>query len=199
MPAVPVALSAHSPGALRAQAADLHALLTAGPDLPVLDLAHSATARPALARRAAPTGGDRTRLADELLALSEGRSVVPGPASTASALPAADPTDGIAFGFPGHGPRWLGMADELLPASPVFAGVRRAPARLRGRPHPYVDRPVLDVLRGTTDTPSLDRPDVGQPALRVTSAFLDALAHHRRAVGLRPTSPAWGLWESAAR
>lgn len=122
MPAVPVALSAHSPGALRAQAADLHALLTAGPDLPVLDLAHSlATTRPALARRAALTGGDRTRLADELLALSEGRSVVPGPASTASALPAADPTDGIAFVFPGHGPRWLGTADELLAASPVFA------------------------------------------------------------------------------
>ncbi|MFI8932616.1 type I polyketide synthase [Streptomyces sp. NPDC053474] len=177
-PAVPVALSAHSPGALRAQAADLHALLAAEPDLPVVDLAYSlATTRPALAHRAALTGGDRARLADELLALSEGRLAVPGPA-----LSAADPTDGIAFVFPGHGPQWLGMADELLAASPVFAEHLHACADALT---PYVDWPVLDVLRGTTDTPSLDRPDVGQPALWAMMVSLSALW---RSWGVRPAA-----------
>ncbi|MEW2527029.1 type I polyketide synthase [Streptomyces sp. NPDC047071] len=180
-PAVPLALSAHSPAALRARAADLHALLTAEPDLPVVDLAYSlATTRPALARRAALTGGDRARLTDELLALSEGRLAVPGPALTASALPAADPTDGIAFVFPGHGPQWLGMADELLATQPVFAEQLHACADALT---PYVDWPVLDVLRGTTDTPSLDRPDVGQPALWAMMVSLSALW---RSWGVRP-------------
>ncbi|MEV0438791.1 type I polyketide synthase [Streptomyces spectabilis] len=175
-PAVPLTLTAHSQDALRARAADLHALLCAEPDLPVVDLAYSlATTRRPLARRAVLPGGDRARLADELLALSEGRLAVPAPA-----LRAADLADGAAFVFPGHGPQWLGMADELLAASPVFAENLHACAEALT---PYVDWPVLDVLRGRTDTPSLDRPDVGQPALWAMMVSLSALW---RSWGVRP-------------
>ncbi|MGW5868672.1 type I polyketide synthase [Streptomyces sp. NPDC055239] len=168
--AVPITLSAHSQGALRARAADLRALIEAEPALPLIDIAFSlATTRPALDRRAVLAGGDRTRLAEELLAVSEGRIPVPGLASGGPTRAAADD---IAFVFPGHGPQWLGMADELLATSPVFAEQLHACAQALT---PYVDWPVLDVLRGKTDTPSLDRPDVAQPALWAMMVSLSAL------------------------
>ncbi|MFE4643259.1 acyltransferase domain-containing protein, partial [Streptomyces sp. NPDC056730] len=172
-PAVPVTLSAHNQDALRARAADLHALLDAEPDLPLVDLALSlglslATTGPALARRAVFVGGDRARLSDELLAVSEGRPV-PG---LATGDPARAAANGVAFVFPGHGPQWLGMADELLEASPVFAEQLHACVEALT---PFVDWPVMDVLRGRTDTPSLDRPDVGQPALWAMMVSLAAL------------------------
>ncbi|WP_307821812.1 type I polyketide synthase [Streptomyces coffeae] len=167
-PAVPITLSAHSQDALRARAADLHALLGAEPTLPLIDLALSlATTRPALAHRAVLVGRDHARLADELLAVSEGRPV-PGLATG----PARAAADGTAFVFPGHGPQWLGMADELLDTSPVFAEQLHICAEALT---PFVDWPVLDVLRGTVDTPSLDRPDVGQPALWAMMVSLSAL------------------------
>ncbi|MFJ9031698.1 type I polyketide synthase [Streptomyces sp. NPDC102274] len=175
-PAVPITLSAHSEDALRARAADLHALLDTEPTLPLVDLALSLAlsrlprpaTRPALAQRAVFVGGDRAALADELLAVSEGRPV-PGLATGGPARAAAD---GIAFVFPGHGPQWLGMADDLLDASPVFAEHLHTCAEALT---PFVDWPVMDVLRGTADTPSLERPDVGQPALWAMMVSLSAL------------------------
>ncbi|MFJ2774850.1 beta-ketoacyl synthase N-terminal-like domain-containing protein, partial [Streptomyces sp. NPDC087300] len=168
--AVPIALSAHSQDALRARAADLHALIEAEPALPLVDIAFSlATTRPALDRRTVLVGGDRARLAEELLAVSDGRIPVPGLAADGPVRAAADD---LAFVFPGHGPQWLGMADELLSTSPVFAEQLHACADALT---PYVDWPVLDVLRGVTDTPSLDRPDVGQPALWAMMVSLSAL------------------------
>ncbi|MFD3573459.1 type I polyketide synthase [Streptomyces sp. NPDC058644] len=176
-PVVPITLSAHSQDALRARAADLRALIESEPTLPLADLAFSlATTRPALDRRTVLVGGDRTRLAEELLAVSEGRIPVPGLAGG----PVRAAADDVAFVFPGHGPQWLGMADELLATSPVFAEQLHACADALT---PFVDWPVLDVLRGTTDTPSLDRPDVAQPALWAMMVSLSALW---RSWGVRP-------------
>ncbi|MER8069899.1 type I polyketide synthase [Streptomyces sp. NPDC094034] len=182
-PAVPITLSAHSEDALRARAADLHTLLEAEPTLPLADVALSlalsrlpgATGRPALGRRAVFVGGDRARLADELLAVSEGRPV-PGLMTGQSAPQSA------VLVFPGHGPQWLGMADELLTESPVFAEQLGACAEALT---PFVDWPVMDVLRGTAGTPSLDRPDVGQPALWAMMVSLSALW---RSWGVRPAA-----------
>ncbi|WP_240044874.1 type I polyketide synthase [Streptomyces alboflavus] len=169
-PAVPIALSAHSQDALRARAADLCVLLDAEPELPLADVALSlATTRPALAERAVFVGADRARLTDELAAFSKGGLPVPGLA-TGGPAPAA--ADGLAFVFPGHGPQWPGMADELMDRFPVFAEHLRACADALT---PHVDWPVMDVLRGHTDTPSLDRPDVGQPALWAMMVSLAAL------------------------
>ncbi|APY84627.1 hypothetical protein A7J05_01585 [Streptomyces alfalfae] len=167
-PAVPLSLSAHSEDALRARAADLRALLDAEPALPLVDVAFSlATTRPALSRRAVLVGGDRAHLSEQLLAVSEGR--IPGLAADGRTGATADD---IAFVFPGHGPQWLGMADQLLATSPVFAEQLHACAEAL---QPYVEWPVLDVLRGATDTYSLDRPDVGQPALWAMMVSLSAL------------------------
>ncbi|MDT0265784.1 SDR family NAD(P)-dependent oxidoreductase [Streptomyces sp. DSM 44915] len=176
-PPVPVTVSAHSPDALRARAAELAALLAGEPTLPLADLAHTlATTRPALAHRAVLVGAERDRLADELAALGAGRPV-PGLATGGPALPAAG---GLAFVFPGHGPQWLGMAAELLDAEPVFTEQLHACAAALA---PHVDWPVLDVLRGTVDAPSLDRPEVGQPALWAMMVALSALW---RSWGVRP-------------
>ncbi|MEV0126310.1 beta-ketoacyl synthase N-terminal-like domain-containing protein, partial [Streptomyces sp. NPDC050703] len=167
--AVPITLSAHSEPALRARAADLRALLDAEPDLPLVDVAFSlATTRPALSRRAVLVGGDRARLSEELLAVGEGR--IPG--LVAAGGRTGTPADDIAFVFPGHGPQWPGMAGQLLDSSPVFAEQLHACAEALT---PFVEWPVLDVLRGTKDTYSLDRPDVGQPALWAMMVSLSAL------------------------
>ncbi|WP_345023674.1 type I polyketide synthase, partial [Streptomyces sedi] len=168
-PPVPVTVSAHSHDALRTRATELAALLTADPAPPLTDLAWSlATTRPALGRRAVLVGTERARLAEELTALGEGRPV-PGLALGGPDRPAAG---GVAFVFPGHGPQWPGMAAELLEASPVFAERLHACAAAL---QPHVDWPVLDVLRGAVDTPSLDRPEVGQPALWAVMVALSAL------------------------
>ncbi|WP_307822166.1 type I polyketide synthase [Streptomyces flavofungini] len=169
-PAVPIALTAHSQDALRARAADLCILLDAEPELPLADVALSlATTGPALAERAVFVGADRARLTDELAAFSKGGLPVPGLA-TGGPAPAA--AGGLAFVFPGHGPQWPGMADELMDRFPVFAEQLQACADALT---PHVDWPVMDVLRGRTDTPSLDRPDVGQPALWAMMVSLAAL------------------------
>ncbi|WP_107645732.1 type I polyketide synthase [Streptomyces formicae] len=177
-PAIPVPLSAHSQDALRAHAADLHTLLRAEPELPLVDVAYSlATTRPALGRRAVFAGGDRERLAADLLAFSEGDLALPGLATGRPARAAAvDP----AFVFPGHGPQWLGMAEELLAVSPLFAEHLHSCVDALA---PHLDQPVLDALRGTAEPASLDRPDVGQPALW---AMMVALSEVWRSWGVRP-------------
>ncbi|MFH8791154.1 type I polyketide synthase [Streptomyces sp. NPDC017941] len=181
-PAVPLTLSAHSVDALRMRAADLRALLAAEPELPLVDVAYSlATTRPVLDRRAVLVAADRAALAEELLALSEGRLPLPGLAAPVHGDRGVGPAaDGPVLVFPGHGPQWLGMADELLSASPVFAEHLHACAEALT---PHVDWPVIDVLRGTADTPSLERPDVGQPALWAMTVSLSALW---RSWGVRP-------------
>ncbi|WP_189894034.1 type I polyketide synthase, partial [Streptomyces xantholiticus] len=114
---MPVVVSARNDAALRAQARRLRELVAADPDVCVADIGFSsATTRALLDRRATVVATDRA----ELLA---------GLDAVVSATPAAGVVEGQVVGsgvkpvfvFPGQGAQWVGMAVELLDASPVFA------------------------------------------------------------------------------
>ncbi|WP_156755180.1 SDR family NAD(P)-dependent oxidoreductase, partial [Actinokineospora pegani] len=102
---LPWVLSARSPEALRARAAEL---LTGLGDVAGVDVAFSlATTRTAFEHRAAVVGGSRA----ELLAVAEGRGRLVGEA-----------VDGrTAFAFSGQGSQRIGMGRELAARFPVFA------------------------------------------------------------------------------
>ncbi|MEV0221377.1 SDR family NAD(P)-dependent oxidoreductase [Streptomyces sp. NPDC050704] len=174
--ALPAVLSARDTTALRAQARRLAEHLTARPDVPVADVAHSlATTRTPLDQRAAVLAGDRDTLLAGLTALAEGR-----PHDTLTEGSAV--TGKTAFVLPGQGSQWLGMARELLDAEPVFAdSVHACAAAVQA----LVDWNVLDVLRGEPGPVDTDRIDVIQPVL---FTVMVSLAHTLRAYGTEPAA-----------
>ena len=89
---------------------------------------------------------------------------------------------GVVFVFPGQGSQWVGMAVELLDASPVFA---ERMGRVVRRWRAFVDWSLEDVLRGVVGAPGLDRVDVVQPVL---FAVMVSLAGLWGACGVRPVA-----------
>ncbi|HEY8978024.1 MAG TPA: SDR family NAD(P)-dependent oxidoreductase, partial [Streptomyces sp.] len=170
-------VSARSEGALREQAARLRTHVESADAHPV-DVAHSlAVGRQALEHRAVVTGGDRERLLAGLAALAAGEpaaGLVHGSVAPGTEAPRT------VFVFPGQGAQWLGMGAELYDSSPVFAQRIDACATAL---EPWVDWPLLDVLRGEEGAPPLDRLDVLQPALW---AVMVSLAEVWRAHGVEP-------------
>ncbi|MGI5500429.1 type I polyketide synthase [Lentzea sp. CA-135723] len=142
---VPVLLSARGEEALKAQAAQLHAHITANPGFDLVEAAGTlATRRAALEHRAAFVAGSRIELLDKLSAFD---------ASTGN----ADGAGKVAFLFTGQGSQRLGMGRELYDAFPVFAEAFDA----------VCDRfaePVRDVVFGI-DAEALDQTGMTQPAL----------------------------------
>ncbi|MDT0612242.1 type I polyketide synthase [Streptomyces lancefieldiae] len=168
---VPWALSAKSPGALRAQAARL---LDAVDERDVADVALSlATTRTVFEHRAVVVGADRARLRAGLAGLAEGRDV-PGVLTGA-----AGEDRRVVFVFPGQGAAWAGMAAELLDASPVFADRMAECATALSQ---VVDWSLLEVVR---DGSALDRVDVAQPTL---FAVMVSLAELWRSYGVTPAA-----------
>ncbi|MFE1252141.1 type I polyketide synthase, partial [Streptomyces sp. NPDC058741] len=115
---LPWLLSARSEAALKEQALRLADRVESG-GLSAVDVAHTlVTGRAALEERAVVVGADRSTLLNGLHALARGerpRTVTRG--LTESPDETVDPV----FVFPGQGAQWVGMAVELLDASPVFA------------------------------------------------------------------------------
>ncbi|WFE65047.1 type I polyketide synthase [Micromonospora sp. WMMD714] len=176
---LPWVLSAHTPGALRAQARRLRAHVDEhAPD--AADVGYSlAATRTTLEHTAVVTGTDRATLLDGLGALAEDR-----PAPTTVTGRRADAARQPVLLFSGQGTHWDGMARDLLETEPVFA---RAMAECADALSTWLDWPVLDVVRGMPDAPTLDRVDVVQPVLFATMV---ALAELWASYGVRPAAVA---------
>ncbi|MCR8577383.1 type I polyketide synthase [Streptomyces sp. Isolate_219] len=161
LPAVPVALSAHSEAALRAQAARLLDLLTAEPAAPasLLDLGFSlATTRSHLRHRAVLLPEGPESLLDGLRALAtqtDGPSAVRGKAVEGR----------TAFLFAGQGAQQPGMGQELYRTFPAFAAAFDAVcAELDAR----LGRPLREIVfapEGSAEGGLLHRTEYTQPAL----------------------------------
>ncbi|MEU0144196.1 acyltransferase domain-containing protein, partial [Streptomyces albidoflavus] len=140
---LPWLLSARTEEALRAQAARLHAHVTAAPADPAA-LSHAlATTRARFDHRAAVVAGDREGLLHGLDALAQDR-----PASSLI-RGRADGDSRLAFLFSGQGSQRPGMGAELYRDEPRFAA---ALDEVRGHLDPHLERPVLDLLLAGPDS-----------------------------------------------
>ncbi|MBH1937571.1 acyltransferase domain-containing protein, partial [Streptomyces sp. AV19] len=175
---LPWPVSGRSADGLRAQAARLRGPAADGDRAPA-DLAWSLAAhRTALEHRAVVLAGTRDECLTGLDAIAAG-----GPAAHVVAGTApAGPDGGVVFVFPGQGSQWVGMAAELLGASPVFAASAERCARAL---EPYLDWNVLDVLRETADERVLERVEVIQPCLWTVMV---SLAELWRSLGVEPAA-----------
>ncbi|WP_190120654.1 type I polyketide synthase, partial [Streptomyces flavofungini] len=174
---VPVALSAKSPEALRAQAVRVRELLSARGGLELGDVAWSlAVSRSRFEHRGVVLGRDRDEVLAGLEALAEGDAaatqVVSGRAQGAKGK--VRPV----FVFPGQGSQWAGMARELLDSSPVFAERMGECADALSE---FVEWDLLEELSGD----NFDRVDVVQPVL---FAVMVSLAEVWQAAGVKPAA-----------
>ncbi|MEL3946483.1 type I polyketide synthase [Streptomyces sp. LNU-CPARS28] len=172
--AVPLALSAKTPEALRAQAARLRDRLLTDTGLRLDDVVWSlATARSRFEHRGAVVGRDRQDVLTGLERLAEGdltaAGVVTGRAESAGRA---------VFVFPGQGSQWAGMARELLDSSAVFAERMRECGDALAE---FVDWELFEELSGD----HFDQVDVVQPVL---FAVMVSLAEVWRAAGVEPAA-----------
>ncbi|MBP2327047.1 acyl transferase domain-containing protein/acyl carrier protein [Kibdelosporangium banguiense] len=168
----PWVLSARTEEALWDQAERLRAHIAADPGLSLADAAwSSATTRSAFPHRAVLIASDRDRTLEGLAAIADG-SLFPGLTTGI-----VRPTGKVAFVFPGQGTQWIGMAEQLLDSSAVFAAQIEACAAALA---PYTGFSLFDVLHGIG---SLDDIEVVQPTL---FAMMVSLAALWRSLGIEP-------------
>ncbi|MEU4564007.1 SDR family NAD(P)-dependent oxidoreductase, partial [Actinoplanes sp. NPDC023936] len=144
--ALPFLLSARTPQALRAQAAELADAIEARPSVRLADVAHTlASGRARLDHRAAVAAGNRDDLVRELRNL-----VVPDNRR---------PSGALAVLFTGQGSQRPGMGLELRSAFPAFAA---AFDEVCGAFDGLLPVPLMDAL---VDPEALDRTEFAQPAI----------------------------------
>ncbi|MEW2286660.1 beta-ketoacyl synthase N-terminal-like domain-containing protein, partial [Streptomyces sp. NPDC047841] len=174
---VPWLLSARDETALREQAGRLAELLAAGTTTDPVGVARTlAGGRTRFEHRAivTATGHDTTLRALRALANGESDDLLVRGTAARDVRPV--------FVFPGQGSQWVGMAVELLGASPVFAERMVECGRALA---PHVEWSLLDVVRGVEGAPSLERVDVVQPVL---FAVMVSLAWVWRSYGVEPAA-----------
>ncbi|MGY5123580.1 SDR family NAD(P)-dependent oxidoreductase [Streptomyces nigrescens] len=171
---VPWVLSARSEQALAAQAARLVSFVEGRPELGLADVGFSLlNTRAELEHRAVVVGADRDQLLSGLRGLAgglegpgagglQGQGVVRGSVAATAA-------SGAVLVFPGQGSQWLGMADELLATSPVFA---QRMAECGEALSEFVSWKLDEVL---SDEDMLVRVDVVQPVLWAVMVSLAAV------------------------
>ena len=167
-PTEPVALviSAHTPQALRAQAANLATHLDKHPQLALADVAHSLThTRATLDHRGAVIGNNRTELITALQALAEDH---PHPHTVHGV--ATEPGKTV-FVFPPQGSQWEGMGHQLWHTNPIFAESMHACEQALA---PWVDWSLQEVVAG----PLPQRVDIIQPMLWAITISLAAVWRH---------------------
>ncbi|WP_425582485.1 beta-ketoacyl synthase N-terminal-like domain-containing protein, partial [Streptomyces synnematoformans] len=160
-------LSAKTPGALAAQAADLVRHLDGEPDLHSADVAYTlAVSRAGHRQRAVVLDADRAALA----ALAAGGShpnLVAGP----DAVPAAGK---LACLFTGQGSQFPGMGRELYEGFPVFA---EALDEVTQAIDTHLDRPLREVMFAA-EAEVLNQTRYAQPALFALEVALFRLLEH---------------------
>ncbi|MGX7761381.1 type I polyketide synthase [Streptomyces angustmyceticus] len=158
---VPWVLSGRTADALRDQADRLRSHLDAHPELDPVDVGYTlAVGRSHFEHRAVAMDGDLTAWVAEGTAVAH-REVV--------------------FVFPGQGAQWVGMGQDLMDSSPVFASLM---AECEQALAPFVDWSLSDVLG---DASMLERVDVVQPA---SWAVMVSLAGLWRSMGVVPSAVA---------
>ncbi|WP_344597081.1 type I polyketide synthase, partial [Streptomyces violaceusniger] len=178
---LPWVISGRTAIGLRAQAARLRSFTEDGSadgDVSPADIGWSlAEHRTALEHRAVVVAGDRDGFLAGLDALASGE-----PSAHVIHGVAGEADTGPVFVFPGQGSQWVGMAAELLDASPVFAASIDRCARALA---PHTDWDLLDVLREAEDGAALERVEVLQPVLW---AVMVSLTRVWRSLGVVPSA-----------
>ncbi|WP_225849419.1 type I polyketide synthase [Streptomyces sp. HPF1205] len=171
----PWVLSARGTAALREQAARLAAAPAVRGDAePAAIAAELLLRRASFEDRALVLGDTRADRLAALAALAAGEEhphLVTGSARHAAG--------GVVLVFPGAGSQWVGMATELLTASPVFAASMAACADALA---PWTDWSLTDALG---DAALQERQDVVQPLLFAVMVSLAALW---RSLGVEPAA-----------
>nr|WP_119726843.1 type I polyketide synthase [Thermomonospora amylolytica] len=174
---IPWIISAKTPTALKAQAAQLHTHLQHNPHLDPHDIASTLATRTHFQHRAVIIGTTNQDLLTGLEAITTGKT----PPHVAQEP--TRPEGKTAFLFPGQGTQWTGMGRELYAAFPVYA---QALDDICALVDEHLPRPLKDVLFAAEGSPEdglLDRTEFTQPALFATEVALFRLLE---SWGVRP-------------
>jgi acyl transferase domain-containing protein/NADP-dependent 3-hydroxy acid dehydrogenase YdfG len=169
---VPLLVSGCGMEGMRGQAGRVAVFVEEHPPIGVADVGWSlVSTRAVLVDRGVVVAADRHAALAGLRALARGE---PAPGVVTGT---ADVAGKVVFVFPGQGTQWVGMGQELMRSSPVFAeSMDRCAAALA----PWVDWSLTEVIGDET---ALARADMIQPA---SWAIMVSLAHVWSSIGIAP-------------